>query len=385
VANPLMAIRVGLFTTLDTNLGDDLVREGVCQVLRAALKAQTVEFLAVNKHRPLTAYPRWHPVQLSSLAGRLPRASTRVRLLIERLAPRLCPSSRFDGCQLIVQCGTPVLWHGCSHSEWADLLWRQVAGRLSRRGVTVLNLGAGSCYAWERQPQRVEDRQDALFLQTILGYCRATTVRDRLAQRLLADLGQPCPLIVCPALLAAGPKPGRENRAELLVLNYMEGGGHYDLAQGIDNAGWRATFRRLIERLRPRHRLLFLCHNEREDGLAAALDPTIPRFLPKNAAEFFAGLASAKAALCNRLHASIALAGLGVPSVAVGTDTRLLMVAATGLPALFVKEAVVDHLEQHLEDLLRARTSERERLLALRQRTWDEYAAVVATALSAGA
>jgi hypothetical protein len=61
------------------------------------------------------------------------------------------------------------------------------------------------------------------------------------------------------------------------------------------------------------------------------------------------------------------------------------MVTATGLPALFVKEAVVDHLEQHLEDLLRARTSERERLLALRQRTWDEYAAVVATALSAGA
>ena len=53
-----MAIRVGLFTTLYTNLGDDLVREGVCQVLRAALKAQTVEFLAVNKHRPLTAYPQ---------------------------------------------------------------------------------------------------------------------------------------------------------------------------------------------------------------------------------------------------------------------------------------------------------------------------------------
>ena len=46
--------------------------------------------------------------------------------------------------------------------------------------------------------------------------------------------------------------------------------------------------------------------------------------------------------MCNRLHAAVALAGTrDSPLVSVGTDTRLLMVAAIGLPYRYVKDARV--------------------------------------------
>ena len=77
------------------------------------------------------------------------------------------------------------------------------------------------------------------------------------------------------------------------------------------------------------------------------------------------------------------LAGMGVPSLAVGTDTRLLMVSSLGLPCFYVKDASVERLENELEGLLRRRSHERDRLLALRSRTWSQYVEVVANAIHA--
>jgi hypothetical protein len=373
-------MRVGLITTLNTNLGDDLVREGICSILRETFEGREIEFVSVNKHEPLKVYPGWHPIRLThSLARSLPRGKTRLPRWAARFF-RPFGFSYFDGCDMIVQCGAPVVWPGCSWCEWAEPLWHQVVGRLSRKGVPVLNLGAGSCYPWEKQPRQIDNESDALYLKEILGYCRLTTVRDRLAQLLFESVGQPCPLIPCPALLPGTPLNRSQSNGDLVVINYMEKGGHYDWGQQIDASAWRKTEKTLIERIAKGERVLFLCHDQREYELASALDPAIPRFLPKNTREYLSVLSRAKAALCNRLHAAIALAGMGIPSVAVGTDTRLLMVDAVGLPYLYVKEATLERMEDTLQDLLRRRESERERLLALRERTWREYLEVVGKA-----
>ena len=375
-------MRIGLITTIDTNLGDDLVREGLCSVLRDAFRGRRIEFVSINKHQPLEVYPGWHPIRFThSLARSLPRGRTRLSRGAARML-RSLGSSRFDGCDLIVQCGTPVAWPGCSGCEWAEPLWHQVVGRLSQQGVPALNLGAGSCYPWEKQPKRVESEEDALYLKRISGYCRFTTVRDRLAQLLLESLGRSCPLIPCPALVAGMPVTGSQGDGDLLVINYMEKGGHYDWGQGIDAGAWSRTAKALVERVSKRERVLFLCHDQREYELASTLDPTIPRFLPRNLSEYFSVLSRAKAGVCNRLHAAIALAGMGIPSVAVGTDTRLLMVEAVGLPYFYVKEATLERMEDALQGLLRGRESERERLLALCEHTRRRYLEVVGKAIS---
>ncbi|MEM2741436.1 MAG: hypothetical protein QXD95_04745, partial [Nitrososphaeria archaeon] len=109
------------------------------------------------------------------------------------------------------------------------------------------------------------------------------------------------------------------------------------------------------------------------------LDPTIPRLWPKNVQEYFKYFNhfKVKAALCNRIHASVALAGLGIPSIAVGADTRLLTVHALGLPCIYVKEANVSLLEDTLNNLINHHRHEKERLLALRSDVWNRYIQVV--------
>lgn len=370
-----MALRIGLITTINTNIGDDFIREGICLVLREVFKGNDIEFVLVNKHQPLMVYPGWHPVHLTSMTRYLPKGRSRARRLIERFAPKL-RLSYFDQCNIIVQCGAPVFWRGCHRCEWAEPLWHSVVGRLSQR-VPVLNLAAGSCYPWERQPTGVDDPDDAQYLRAILGYCRITTVRDTLGQRLCASLGTHTPLISCSAFLAARNYIGTGNDEEIVLINYMSGGGHYDWDQGIDASLWLETVKALIGRLQERHKLAFLCHNETEYRLAQDLNTTLPCLWPKTPREYFTLVSKAKVALCNRMHASLGLAGLGIPSIAVCTDTRLLMVDTIDLPCLYVKEATVEKIEDGLENLLANRERERERLLMLCDQTWNQYVKVV--------
>ena len=378
-----MSIRIGLITTLDTNIGDDFIREGISKVFKEVFKNKSVQFIPINKHKPFTVYPKWHPLSLAkSMVHLLPRGKTRIECFSAKVFSKL-GFSYFDNCDLIVQCGTPVIWSGCSKCEWAEPLWHQVVGRLSRNGVPVLNLGAGSCYPWENQPNQVDSEKDIFYLKKILEYCRVTTVRDKLAQIFFGNFSHSCDLIPCPALLAGEPLAKHPTNDGFVVVNYMEYGGHYAWNQNIDSTKWKSTVRILVERISQHHKVLFLCHNQKEYKLVSEIDSSIPRFLPKNSREYFSVLSRAKVALCNRLHASVAMAGLGIPSLAVGTDTRLLMVEAIDLPYLYVKEASVQKIEEILQNLLFNRNREFERLLKLRGETLDKYIALVKKALCA--
>jgi polysaccharide pyruvyl transferase WcaK-like protein len=376
-------VRIGLITTIDTNIGDALIRDGICRILRGLFPRRDLEFVMVNKHDPLTVYPGWHPAQAARLARYLPRGKTRAGRAIESLAAGL-NMSRFAGCDVIVQCGTPVFWPGCHGCEWAVPIWHHVVGRLSDR-IPVLNLAAGSCYPWERQPEAITDPEDAGYIRAITSYCRVTTVRDRLALTLLRSMNIETSLVPCTALLAADGPAVRQaeeaRRGGMVLINYMHGGGHYDCGQGIRAEAWADVVRNLIGRLRRRHSLAFLCHDGRESDLAKGLDPGLPRLLPRNTGQYFEIVSRAKLAICNRMHASVALAGIGVPSVAVCTDTRLLMVEALGLPCLYVKDTDPNLLEGLAEDLLERSADEAERLSDLRGRTWDTYTDLVGRAL----
>lgn len=366
-------MRIGLITTIDTNIGDDFIREGICLVLREVLKGERIEFVPVNKHFPLTVYPDWHPVHLSKTLRCLPFIGASLGSTIKSVASRLGYSA-FDSCGLIVQCGAPVLWPNCHKNVWAEPLWRHVVGRLYKK-IPVLNLAAGSCYPWEQQPSSITDPDDARYIREIAGYCRLTTTRDELAHKLFATLDAQTSLIPCSAFLAAN-SVGTDEDGPVLI-NYMHGSGHYDWMQGIDAKYWEVTVKDLINRLSKRHNLALLCHNEAEYKHATAISPSTPILFPKTVEEYFRVTSSAKAAICNRMHASVGLAGMGIPSIAVGTDTRLLMVAAIGLPAFYIKEVNALMLEESLETLIKNRTSQKERLIALRAKTWEKYIEVI--------
>ncbi len=230
----MSVVRVGLITTLDRNIGDDFIRHGIVQVLSQVYSRHELRLLAVNKHVPFTVYPNWHPLRWLQALDRLPRGrrvQTQIKNEVSRVMHRF-GGSRFDGAELMVQCGAPVIWPGCHASEWAQPLWDQVVGRLSDR-IAVLDLAAGSAYPWEAQPMTVTDQSDSDFLRRILGYCRLTTTRDELASRLIERLGSSVPTIPCSALLVGRrfevPYPSDD---EMVLFSYMPGGGHFDWRQG---------------------------------------------------------------------------------------------------------------------------------------------------------
>ena len=370
-------MRIGLITTLDTNIGDDFIREGICKLFKELFKKEQLEFICVNKHQPYSVYPAWHPIQYRDVA---------VRMLIGR---KLSTStvfarigfSRFANCDLIVQCGTPVFWHRCSQNEWAKPIWHDVIGRLCEK-IPVLNLAAGSCYPWEQQHDALKQPEDITYIKSILGYCRLTTVRDRLAQSICTSLGWNPPKIPCSAFLAAKGRRTDVEDSGYILINYMKGGGHYEWGQGIDPNVWEATMRTLIARLRTRHKLAFLCHDEKEYLLARELDKSLPILFPRTPREYFDSVTRVKFGICNRMHASVGLAGLGIPSIAVCTDTRLLMVDELGLQIHYVNEVNADMLEEETENSLRTVRSEHERLLSLQDAAWAQYLTAIDEVLS---
>lgn len=365
-------MRIGLITTLDTNIGDDFIREGICLVLRETFKTKSIEFVPVNKHQPMTVYPKGHPCRL---AESIPYAKRYIYFLFGTIFSKK-RLTLFDECDLIVQCGAPVLWPGCHMAEWAVPLWYQVVGRLHSR-IPVLNLAAGSCYPWEKQPIVISDSKDTEYLKAILAYCRLTTSRDTLAQSLFSSLGEQTPHIPCTGFLAAKNFEKHKENGNLVLINYMEGGGHYDWGQGIDITKWKNIIQQFIDRMRRRHRIAFLCHNQKEYELARHLDSSIDRFFPKTSNEYFQMISRASVAMCNRMHASVGLAGLGIPSVAVGTDTRLLMVKSLNLPNYYVKDVSVELLENEIENLLKNRSEQKDRLRSLQSDTFKVYLDII--------
>jgi hypothetical protein len=373
-------MKIGLITTLDTNIGDDFIREGICHVLVEIFKGEMIEFVSVNKHKPYTVYPTWHPVRLRDFAKRLTVDKNLMKNAVENLFPKI-GFSRFDGCDLIVQCGAPVFWPNCSQNEWAKPIWFDVVGRLSNK-IPVLNLAAGACYPWNRCAGMLLDQEDENYIKEILNYCRLTTVRDHLARDICASLGEHTPLIPCSAFLATRGRKAELRNSAYILINYMSGGGHYEWEQGIDAEQWKKTITELIDRLKQRHRIAFLCHDEKEYVLAKETFPAVPAFFPKNLKDYFDCVSEAKFGICNRMHASIGMAGLGIPSIAICTDTRMLMVSEIGLTIHCVGDIDAARLEDETERSLNQLGSEHERLLELKAGTWVKYLYAIREALS---
>ncbi len=367
-------MKLGLLTTINTNIGDDFIREGLVHCVQKILPATKLEIVLVNKHEPETIYPRWHPIRLFDRKKFKPRFLTKpIRVLAGRFLPPL-GGTRFDDCDVLIQCGTPILWQNCRHSEWARLIWQEVLARLARAGTPLLNLGGGACYPWEQLPETLAGDPDETFARLMLDAAHLTTVRDRLARKLFASVGGDVRELCCPALLAAQAHVRPVQPTRKVLINYMAGGGHFLWNQAIDPKLWEQTMRTIVAQLaQAGWQPVFLAHDAKELNLAAELWPDLPRVCPAGVREYFEFVRDAAFGVVNRMHASVALAGLGIPSVAVGTDSRNLMVGRVGLPVFYVKEATPERMRATIDELQRSRELESQRLLALRETTLKEY------------
>jgi hypothetical protein len=362
-------MKIGLISTFDGNIGNDLLREGVIRLLSEHFEDQPLEFVYVDRLNPYSVYPPGHPVRIAQSVSNVPGLSRLVHH-VERVTYSW-GLSRLDDCELVVLCGIPYVKSGCASGESITPLWDHVIARLSACGTSVWHLAAGSRYPMERLPERV-DLEDAAFLSRAVKMCRVTTVQDAVAQQVLGALGFELPLLASPALLAGRGRPLTDSQGDFVAVNYLQGAGPDRPVETVDPNAWERTFLGLIDHV-GRSSVLWVCHSDKETEWAARLAPEVRRYRPRGVEDFFQTLRGAKAGVVNRMQTAVAMAGMGIPSIAVGTDTPLQTVSAIGLPAIYAKDASLETLKRELSRLIGQRDAERRRLLHLREQTWSGY------------
>ncbi len=363
------ATRVAVLSTLETNIGDEFIRDGVMTILESVWPDARFEFHVFNKHKPWTFFPKWHPIQAAAL---LNMACGRFWRNYANTASRH-GRSLFDSADLIVQSGTPVIWPDVERtSEWSISFWRNIAPRATR-SAPLLNLGGGSCYPWQAQPSALHGA-DRVFAQHMASTALLTTAREELASRLLSEAaGIEVPILPCPALLAGQTHVATIGDKSSFILNFMPRAGHFDKLRQVDPSLWRECFMTAVEFLEKRFELIFLCHNKVELQTAQQIWPRHRAVFPTSTREYFEVVKGSAGGLVNRLHAAVGLAGLGIPSIAIGTDTRMLMTKYIGIDTLFAPEVTGSVLVDKLQHLIRYRDDLSAELLHRRENALSAY------------
>lgn len=368
-------MKIGIITTLDTNIGDDFIREGIIRICQKVFSGRQLEFVMINKHNPYSIYGSG--LGFIPMLRRLPGINIYGRTIKRKLEPRFSLiGNKFKDCDLIIQSGAPVIWPDCHQNEWAKPIWEQTVGKLYKK-IPVWNIAAGSCYPLERVPKIIDNPLDFEYIKRINSYSTVTTCRDPLAKVLFDSTGyeQRHHLIPCTAFQFT--EQSKSTESNTILINYMEGGGHFDWGQNIDKSAWEQTMKKIYNDLRKDFQVIFLCHNLKEVNQAKSIDTGCVTIMPTNKDEYIAMTRNAKAAICNRLHAAVALASLGIPSISIATDTRMDMVKELGLKAFYVKEVTHQLILNEFHNILENSNKLQEELRDLKEDSFHRYIEVL--------
>jgi hypothetical protein len=378
--------KVTLITTVAHNVGDDFVRDGIAYLLERVLGP--FEARLVHKHFPVTARrgcDRLHLHPVVRALRRLPglRGDRLSRWLDAR--PLDAHGDAILECDLLVQCGAPVFWlnarQASQDNEWyGPLIRRRWLARHPR--PLFLNLGAGACQPFASTgAEFAEAAATHAYIRELFDRCTLTTVRDRLAEKIVGLAGRTAPLLPCPSLFARHAHGIPSAAGEFVALNFMPLGGHYQFEPPPDAERWHRVFAAFLQRLGPEERCVMVCHDRAEEAYARRHFPAVPRFFSTDHRAYLSTYARAKYGLVNRVHAAFALASFGRPSIVIGNDSRAHMAELIDLPVFDVR-AVDSALLTTAWEQMKRRTGDYAAGSADRLATLErDYLALVRTAL----
>lgn len=333
-------LNISIITTTRHNVGDDFVRAGILSLLDDAVQLGSkgappaIKHWLIHKHSPITA-----------VLGCSGIRSTRVSNVLEPVARRLRLPNAISSADLLIQSGAPIYWHhpghsSCEANEWYSPLIRK---RYSRQlqPAPLLNLAGGSCQSFHSDGSELIQSPKTLdYISDFFTRSALTTLRDPLAQKILALAGHQAEVLPCTSIFARDFHGINPRKGEVIVLNFMQCGGHYTFGQPIDNYAWQRNFSAIAAAAQELGPVVLACHNENEAALALELFPAYERFLvPNDPIALMTFYSRARFAVVNRVHAGFMLASLGKPVIVIGSDSRARMINMLGLNAYFVNDA----------------------------------------------
>ena len=370
--------KVAVITTVDHNVGDDFVREGILFLLEK--KLGQFEPLLIHKHVPITVRQRldWvYRTGMASFADRIPQLGSRRLSKLLDLLPLNPQKDKILLSDLLVQSGAPVYWvlpsgSGAHTNEWYEPFIRRRYQNISSR-VPFINLGAGTCQPYYSDGSEFAgNSQVSDYICDLYDKCLVTTVRDTLSNKVLAGYGRHAPVIPCPSIFGRDRLQIAPKRPEYIAMNFMQVGGHYDFDQPIDPDKWGRTFASFYRTMSNEQAVVISCHNEKELREVRAILPEAKVFIAKTAQEYLDFYSGASCYVGNRVHAAFATASFGRPGFIIGSDTRALMAAQIGLESIFVEEVTEDILVAKSRELL-ADDTYSDRFAQIKEQAFQDY------------
>jgi hypothetical protein len=351
-------MNVALITTVNHNVGDDFVREGLVYFLKKRFGDFTQNL--IDKHNSRKA-------------------------LIDQDG-----SNKILTADLVVQSGAPVYWlirpysllrklfynfttSRCCDAEWVKLLWYNNISKVCNK-IPVANVAAGTCQPYYSTALEIgEDKNCRNYIIDIHKMCRFTTTRERLAHSLLNSLSLENQLLPCTSIFARDNLNIDPKEKELILFNYMKGGGHYGLGQPIDTGRWESTFFEVFDKIRQKHNVVIVLHNSKE---YREVEHKVDRkflFISKDYRDYLEVYSRGRVGIFNRVHAGLALASFCRPSLIIGTDTRVRMAEQMGLPHYFVNDVNAHILLDEFNKLVNNLPAEIDKLRAIKEMAKAKY------------
>lgn len=360
-------MKIAIITTVDHNVGDDFVREGIKYLLRKHFHEHEIQFENIHKHSPITT--RYGFEWFRNL-----KRSSRV----DRLMPKSWTRDRVFEADILVQSGAPVYWchavdhNHCSNNEWYKPLIKDRYLRKKDR-KQLLNLAAGTCQKYTSDGSEFCAACN-VYMSEFYSVADVTTGRDQLSKTVFDKMGFDLPVIPCSSIFAIDEHGLKSKDGEYVAVNYMKGGAHYTLGQNIDIEKWATDFREFYFELKKKEHVIIVCHNQLELDEALELDPSADIFYQKDDYLAYMRLYSAaKFGIVNRVHAAFMLASFGKPSIVVGNDSRALMSAEIGLKNYFVNDVSFDLLMQEYEYLKSGADDYQNRFRKIKNKAYQDY------------
>lgn len=364
-------MQISFITTVNHNVGDDFVREGLKYLLRQRYSDQDIEFCNIHKHSPITCRDGFEGIRYLRLSN-----------ILDRLIPISWTKDKIRSADILVQSGAPVYWchpdegSHCWNNEWYEPL---IKNRLQRfcADTVFTNLAAGTCQTYHSDGSEYCSNCHR-YMRELSEMCAVSSVRDQLSQDVYKGLGIDMPVIPCSSIFAVDEHQIESQCDDYVVVNYMPTGAHYTLGQEIDVRFWETNFRKFYLELKDKEPVVFACHNEAEVAAARKIDPSADIFFERNDyVAYMKFYSAAKVGIVNRVHAAFMMASLGKPSVVVGNDSRARMVAEIGLDHFYVNDASAGLLSSQYEKLLDTRVEYAKQFQQIKQNALKEYLSLI--------
>jgi len=348
-------MKITFITTIDHNVGDDFVREGIKYLLRKVLPKKEIHFQNIHKHSPITVrhgFEWFKRIKISKF--NLPSKN------LDALLPLKITKDKILAADIVIQSGAPVYWchkdfgSHCADNEWYDPLIRRRFNE--NHDAILLNVAAGSCQDFNSDGKEFKEcSKDIKYIKEFYFASSLTTVRDKLAHNVLSSLGLDAQLLPCPSIFAIDEYDLKPQEKKYLIINYMQIAGHYTFGREIRSDKWFNELKTFYNYVKEKEEILFVCHNKRELSNAKKIDPYANTFYSDSFLDYMKIYSKAKYGIMNRVHGAFIMASYGAPSFVIGNDSRAKMTEEIGLESMFLNDITYSTLVDKYESLKKMR------------------------------